>query len=507
MTSAVTHRKEQDAAVEECDVVLVGGGVMSATLAALLGEVEPGWRVAVVERLEQAGLESSDAWNNAGTGHAGLCEFNYTPRRPDGTVDVSSAIDIGKQFLVSLQFWAALVERGEIGPPETFIRSVPHMGFGRGDAGVEYLRLRWEGLRDHYLFRDLEFTDDRERIASWLPLMSPQPRNEPVAMTRSESGTDVDFGVLTRQLLASLSRRGGDVLLGHEVTRLRRVASRWRVEVRDRRTGRRRRLVAPFVFLGAGGGTLPLLQSARVPEIRRHAVFPISGQFLRTSKPELVARHNAKVYGHAEPGSPPISVPHLDRRVVEGQDHLLFGPFAAFSPRFLRRGRMSDLIRSIRPGNVGVLWATARDNGALITYLLRQVAQTPSARMRALRRFVPEARSEDWELVTAGQRVQILQKADGRGAMVNFGTQIVSSAGGSLVALLGASPGASTAAATMLEVLTTSFPDRSESWEQRLRGLVPVRGGSDDTGLQELADVVSRVRAVLQLTPVVPRAR
>jgi malate dehydrogenase (quinone) len=484
-------------AVEEFDAVLVGGGVMSATLGMLLADLEPDWRIAVVERLDQGGLESSSAWNNAGTGHAGLCEFNYTPRRADGTVDVSRAVEIGTQFSATLLFWADLVRRGLIGPPQDFVRSVPHHGFGRGADGVAYLRGRWEALRGHPLFADLEFTEDRDVLAAWLPLMfAGRDDAEPVAATRSGQGTDVDFGVLTRQLLGALAGRGADVRFGQEVRSLRRRDAHWHLAVRDRATGARRQLRTPFVFVGAGGGTLPLLQSARVPEVRRYGAFPISGRFLRTSRPDLVAAHRAKVYGHAAPGAPTISVPHLDHRTVDGREHLLFGPFAAFSPRFLRTGRPTDLLRSVRPGNLPVLAASARDNRSLMGYLVRQVAQSARARMTALRAFVPDAAAGDWELVTAGQRVQLLKVSGGRGAMVGFGTEILTSAGGSLAALLGASPGASTAAATMVDVLAASFPARMPGWAPRLQAFLPP--GADAAAL---AARTAAARAVLGLDP------
>ena len=489
--------------VEEFDAVLVGGGIMSATLGMLLSELQPEWRIAVVERLDQAGLESSSAWNNAGTGHAGLCEFNYTPRRPDGSVDVSRAVEIGEQFTTSLLFWARLVERGLVGPPHGFLRSVPHLGFGRGRDGVAYLRARWEGLRDHPLFADLEFSDDRDVLAGWLPLMfRERDDDEPVAATRSAQGTDVDFGVLTRQLLSALERRGADVRFRQEVRSLRRRRGEWHVDVRDRAADGRRRLRAPYVFVGAGGGTLPLLQRARVPEVRRYGAFPISGQFLRTSRPDLVAAHRAKVYGHAAPGAPAISVPHLDHRTVDGQQYLLFGPFAAFSPRFLRTGRPTDLVRSVRPGNLPVLAASARDNRSLMAYLVRQVAQSARARVAALRTFVPDASPDDWELITAGQRVQVLKMSGGRGAMVGFGTEIVTSAGGSLAALLGASPGASTAASTMIDVLAASFPDRMADWAPRLDEFVPPMADP-----AELAARTAAAREVLGLDPVPAVAR
>ncbi|SCF11997.1 malate dehydrogenase (quinone) [Micromonospora viridifaciens] len=483
---------------DDFDAVLIGGGIMSATLGTLLHEVQPDWRIVVVERLDAGGLESSHAHHNAGTGHAGLCEFNYTPRQPDGTVDPSSAIRVGQQFAASLLFWATLVDRGVLGPPHTFVRPVPHHGFGHGADGVAYLRARWTALRDHPLFADQEFSDDPAVLSAWLPLMfTGRAGTEPVAATRSAHGSDVDFGALTRQLLSAFGQRGGALRTGHEVTALHRHGAAWHVRLRDRHTGQRHQLRAPYVFVGAGGGTLPLLQSARIPQIHRYGAFPISGQFLRTDHPDLVAAHRGKVYGHATPGAPPISVPHLDLRVIDGQESLLFGPFAAFSPRFLVHGRRTDLPRSVRPGNLPVLLAAARDNHTLMAYLIRQLTQTADARTAALRRFVPTARPADWALTTAGQRVQILKKAGRRGTMVGFGTEIVTAAGGTLAALLGASPGASTAASTMLDVLAASFPHRMPDWAPRLRELLPPPDHDPD----QLAESLAHARRTLGLTP------
>ena len=436
------------------DVVLVGAGVMSATLAALVREVAPAWQVTVVERLPGAGLESSHAWHNAGTGHAGLCEFNYTPRRADGTIDTTAAVRIGEQFATSLVFWARLVAQGRL--TRDFIRPVPHMGFGRGADGIAYLRARFDALRDHPLFADLEYTSDSARLAEWLPLVS-EGRTDRVAVTRSPRGTDVDFGRLTRGLLAD-----ADVRYGTEVVALRRVGDRWDVHLSGGD-----RLRARFVFVGAGGATLPLLRSAGMPEVRGLGAFPISGQFLRTSKPDLVAAHHAKLYGHAEPGMPSISVPHLDSRVVDGTGHLLFGPFAALSPRFLAHGRRTDLPRSVHRDTVPTLLAAARDNRGLVAYLVRQLTQTTRGRVAALRRFVPTARPADWELITAGQRVQVLRRAGGRGTIAGFGTEPVVAADGTLAGLLGSSPGASSAPATMIDILGTCFPD----WRPRLAAL------------------------------------
>lgn len=461
---------------EEYDVVLVGAGIMSATLGLLLSELEPSWRICVLERLVGPAMESSDAWNNAGTGHAGLCEFNYTPQRPDGTVDISSAVAVNEQFLVSRQFWSHLLGEGLLGAPESFVNAVPHMSFAQGPDGMEYLRQRYRALKDHPLFAGMEYSEDMDVLARWLPLMFDTRREDKqVAVSRSSAGTDIDYGALTRQLLAALQTRGATIEYSHEVTAFRRSAG-WRLEVRDH-VGHRTRLIgAGYVFVGAGGGTLPLLQKAGLPEVRRFAGFPISGQFYRCDDPRVVSRHRAKVYGHAAAGSPAVSVPHLDTRVVEGRSYLLFGPYAAFSPRFLKQGRWTDLIRSVSPANVPVLWRAARDNRSLIRYLVRQMLQTRRTRLVALRAFVPDAQQEDWTLITAGQRVQLVKAIDGKGTIVGFGTEVVTSADGSLGALLGASPGASASVAIMLDVMQKCFPERMARWTPRLQQMLPSYG-------------------------------
>jgi malate dehydrogenase (quinone) len=459
------------------DAVIVGAGIMGSTMAGLLAQLEPAWRIAVVEQLPAAGLESSNAWHNAGTGHAGLCEFNYTPQTADGSIDISSAVAINEQFQVSCQYWAHLVDAGRLGQPGAFIRKVPHFSFAHGPAGVEYLRARHRAMSEQQPFAEMEYSEDPAVLARWLPLMfGNRAPGEPAAATRVRSGTDVDYGELSRQLLADATRHGVEAALGQQVTGLERDGSGWLVTVRCRDSGSGRRLRARYVFLGAGGGTLPLLQQAGVPETRTFGGFPISGRFYRSAKPELVARHRAKVYGHAAEGAPPISVPHLDTRVVDGTEYLMFGPYGAFSPRFLKHGRLGDLARSIRPGNLPTLLAAARDNAGLVRFLLQQIMLSPRDRFAELRRFVPDADPADWELITAGQRVQVVKAVAGKGTIAGFGTEVVTSAGGSLAALLGASPGASASVSIVLEVLRSSFGHSFPAWEPRIRAMIPSYG-------------------------------
>ncbi|MGN8245612.1 malate dehydrogenase (quinone) [Cellulomonas soli] len=465
---------------EAVDVVLVGGGIMSATLAALLTTLEPTWRILLVERRDALAQESSNAWNNAGTGHAALCELNYTPERPDGTVDITKAIRINEQFELSRELWHYLATQGRLPGGTGFVTTTPHMTFVRGAQNVQYLRRRHQALVTHPLFAELEFSDDPDQIATWAPLLlTDRDPAEPVAATRAASGTDVDFGALTRALVEDATRHGTQVLLEHEVTRLRRHRDGWRLRVTDRRWngGRPRTVHARFVFIGAGGGALPLLQKSRIPEIKGYAGFPISGQFLRTTHPALVAAHQAKVYGKADIGAPPMSVPHLDTRTVDGQDALLFGPYAGWSMKFLKHGSWTDLIRTVRPANLVPMLAVGLRNLDLLTYLISEVTATPTRRLRALRAFMPTAHPRDWELVTAGQRVQVIKRDPTHGGVLEFGTELITAADGTIAGLLGASPGASTAAAAMVELLERCFPDRAQTWAPQLREMMPSLGG------------------------------
>ena len=481
------------------DAVLIGGGIMSATLAALLTELEPGWSIAVVEKLPSVGQESSAPWNNAGTGHAALCELNYTPARTDGSVDISKAVSINESFQVSRQFWAHLVETGALPDPRSFINPVPHMSFVRGEDNAAYLRARFDALSAHPLFEGMEWADDAGRIGEWAPLLTEgRDPSERIAATRAEAGTDVDFGALTRALLGIAEARGAQVVTGQTVRDLRRGGAGWELLVRGA-DGATAVVTAPFVFVGSGGGALHLLQRSGVPEGRGFGGFPVSGQFLRCRRPEVAQRHGAKVYGQAEVGAPPMSVPHLDTRIVDGERSLLFGPYAGFSPKFLKQGSYVDLPFSVRTDNLLPMLAVARDNVPLTTYLVKQVLQSKEQRFAALEVFYPGADPDDWELITAGQRVQVIKKGP-RGGVLQFGTELVSAADGSIAALLGASPGASTAVDVMLTLLRKCFPTRIERWEPQLRKAVPSFGRrlADDEEL--LSTTLARTAEALRIT-------
>jgi malate dehydrogenase (quinone) len=451
--------------------VLVGAGIMSATLGALLRRLEPNWSITVVERLGGAAGESSDPWNNAGTGHAGLCELYYTPRRPDGSIDVTKAVRVNEQFQVTRQFWAYAAQNGILSDVPGFLRPIPHVSFVRGTQQVDYLRHRYQALATNPLFARAEFVDDAEEFARRLPLMADgRDFSQPVALHWAADGTDVDFGELSRQLIDYGERNGTTVLFGHEVRDLS-YDGGWTLSVADRRTGQRRKLVAKFVFVGAGGGALPLLQKAGINEAKGFGGFPIGGQFLRSDNPATTTAHRAKVYGLPAPGAPGMTAPHLDARMVDGKPWLVFGPFAGWSPRFLKRGHLLDLALSVKPDNMASMLAAGVSNIGLARYLLGQLVLPQSARVDALRQFAANAVDSDWETTTAGQRVQVI-----RHGRLEFDTTVLGSADGSIAGLIGASPGASIAVPAMIGVLRRCFADRYGSWLPSLKEMVPSLG-------------------------------
>lgn len=467
-------------AYPDCDVILLGAGIMSATLGVLLKLLEPGLTIQVYERLDRFAGESSDARNNAGTGHAALCELNYTPLGADGEVDARKALKVAEAFEVSKQFWAAMVEKGCFADPQYFLRSVPHLSFVRGEEDLRFLEKRYEALREHELFADLEFSADRELLQRWMPLVLEGRGEEPVAATRSELGTDVNFGELTRGLMQWLqAQEGVTVRLRHHAQALEReLDQRWAVEVENLDTEDVQRVCAPFVFIGAGGAALHLLERSGLRECEGYGGFPVSGQWLLCKRPELAARHFGKVYGKARVGTPPMSVPHLDTRFLEGERCLLFGPFAGFSTRFLKEGSLLDMPLSFTVENLVPMLGAGLHNLPLTRYLLGQVVQSFDERVEALREYFPAARAEDWELAVAGQRVQVIKKDDEEYGRLEFGTEVVSAADNSLAALLGASPGASTSVSVALDVLLDCFPEKMQSraWQDTLAALLPSWG-------------------------------
>ncbi|MDH4652716.1 MULTISPECIES: malate:quinone oxidoreductase [unclassified Pseudomonas] len=503
---------KQPEAEKSVDVLLIGAGIMSASLGTYLHELEPGWTIDIYERLDQVAAESSNPWNNAGTGHSAFCELNYTPETADGGIDISKAVAINESFEISKQFWAYQVERNVLGNPKSFINGVPHMSFVWGDDNIEFLRKRHAALQHSSLFRGMEYSEDHEQISKWVPLaMEGRPAEQKVAATRMAIGTDVNFGEITRQLIDSLTRSDKVSLnLKHEVRDIKRNDDgTWTVVVADLGNDEAVRSVkAKFVFIGAGGGALKLLQKSGIPEAEGYAGFPVGGQFLVTRNPEVVAQHQAKLYGKASVGSPPMSVPHLDTRVIDGQKVLLFGPFATFSTKFLKNGSLLDMFSALTTDNIGPMTNAGLDNIPLSTYLMGQLMLSQADRMHELREYFPQARDEDWELLTAGQRVQVIKKDAEKGGILQFGTEVVSSADGSIAALLGASPGASTAAPIMLTVLEKTFKDKVQTpeWQARLKEIIPSYGRklNNDLELTNQVRAWSSERLQLEHIPVLP---
>lgn len=462
------------------DVILIGAGIMSATLGSLLKELVPEWKITVIEKLASAGEESSNEWNNAGTGHSSLCELNYTVEKADGSIDISKAIKTNEEFQVSRQFWSYLVNSNLIRNPQEFIAPLPHMSLVQGAQNVQFLKKRFEALTSNPLFQGMEFSDDPAKLAEWIPLiMQDRELNEPIAATRIDSGTDVNFGALTRNLFAHLKDNNVDIKFKHSVDDMKRTNDgSWELKVRNLDSGNVDHHTAKFVFIGAGGGSLHLLQKSGIPEGRGIGGFPVSGIFMVCQKPEIVEQHFAKVYGKAPVGAPPMSVPHLDTRFIDKKKSLFFGPFAGFSPKFLKTGSMFDLITSVKTDNLVTMLAAGSKNMSLTKYLIKEVMLSKEQRMEALREFVPNAKSEDWELVVAGQRVQVIKDtAAGKGTL-QFGTELVSAADGSIAALLGASPGASTAVSVMLDLIKKCFPEQVKAWEPKIKEMIPSFGVS-----------------------------
>ncbi|MDU0477940.1 malate dehydrogenase (quinone) [Staphylococcus chromogenes] len=463
---------------EEADVVLIGAGIMSATLGAMLRQLEPQWSQVVFERLDVPAAESSSPWNNAGTGHSALCELNYTPMR-DGQVDISKAININEKFQVSRQFWSHQVENGILTDPEEFIQPVPHVSFGRGQEQVDYIRKRYEKLSKHRLFPGMEFSDDSAKFAEFLPLMA-KGRDfdaEKIAISWFNTGTDINYGAQARQFLNAAEQGGTEVKYGHEVLNIKKDGAKWKVVVKNVHTGDIQTYRARFVFVGAGGMALPLLQKAGIPEIKGYGGFPVSGAWLRCTNEELIEQHAAKVYGQASVGTPPMSVPHLDTRVIDGKKGLLFGPYAGWTPKFLKQGSMLDLFKSIRAGNIPSYLGVAAQEMGLTKYLVTEVLKDEGARLEALRAYMPTAKAEDWELVIAGQRVQVIKPtaAPAFGSL-EFGTALINNSEGTIAGLLGASPGASIAPAAMIEVLERCFGHRMVEWGPKIKEMVPSYG-------------------------------
>lgn len=465
------------------DILLIGAGIMSATLGILLHKLMPDASIAIYERLDQVGAESSDAWNNAGTGHSAFCELNYTPEREDGSIDISKALKISESFEISKQLWAYLKTNKMVDPSAAFINDIDHMSFVWGEENITFLQKRYKALTKYGIFKDMIYSDDPRQITEWVPLMMEgRSSDEKFAVTRMEVGTDVNFGAITRGMTNYLwEQENIEIRLGHEVEDLtKNDDGTWKVKVKDLRHDRQHEIDSKFVFIGAGGGALTLLDKADIPEGKGYGGFPVSGQFLICKNPEVIKQHEAKVYGKASEGSPPMSVPHLDTRMLNGVRSLLFGPYAGFSTKFLKNGSFLDLPLSIEMHNVWPMLSAGIHNIDLTKYLIKQVVQSPEDRFKFLQKFYPEAKFEDWELITAGQRVQIIKKDEEEGGALKFGTEIVADDDNSLAALLGASPGASTSVSIMLDVIAQCFPEQlaTDDWQAKIKEMIPSYGQS-----------------------------
>ena len=467
--------------MDEVDVILIGSGVMSANLGALLSQLDPSLSIELYEVTKLLSQESSNGWNNAGTGHAGICEVAYTPDRgEDGEIKVDKAIEIFAEFEQTKQFWAHAVRTGMIDKPSEFINQVPHISFVFGQEQVDFLRSRYQGMRKHPFFSKMEYSEDAEQIRKWAPLLIEGRLGQPVAATFMKAGTDVNFGEVSRKLIHWLGQQDGcSIHVETRVTNLKRSGKGWEVTIKNLADGTTHQKKAKFIFIGAGGGSLPLLQKAGVDEIRGYGGFPIGGQWLICEKPEIVERHHAKVYGLSPGEAPTMAVPHLDSRVLDGKEALLFGPYAAWTTKFLHRGgSFFDLPGSIKFHNWLTLLKVGISNLPLVGYLIQQGLQGMNTRLKELRNFYPDAKAEDWKLIDAGIRVQAIKKEDGDAGIVHFGTEVVTSKDRTVSALLGASPGASVCVNIVLEVAQKCFGElfTRDEVQKRLLGMIPTLG-------------------------------
>ena len=487
----------------ETDVLLVGGGIMSATLGTLLQQLDPTLSITMIEQLNDVALESSDALNNAGTGHAGYCELNYTPQAADGSITIQRALEINAAFEVSLQFWSYLVETSALPSPTEFINKTPHLSFVTGEENVHFLKKRFALLNRHHLFADMQYSEDEAQLNAWMPLMmAKRDLKDKLAATYVAHGSDVDFGALTRHMVAKLKTYSHFNLLNNSrVNKLKKINDKWHVSIQNKSTKHSQTIHAKFVFLGAGGGALPLLQKANIPESLGYGGFPVSGQWLICNNPDLINQHQVKVYGKAAVGAPPMSVPHLDTRKINGKSALLFGPFAGFTTKFLKQGSRLDLAKSVKQNNLKAMLGAGKHNMALTKYLVGEVFQTHAQRIGALREFLPEAKPEDWQLASAGQRVQIIKKCNEKMGKLEFGTEIVATQDGSLAALLGASPGASVSVQAMMDVLERCFAAQLQTpeWKNKIKQLVPCYGESLIENADLLKDIRQRTLNTLKL--------
>ncbi len=485
-------------------ICFIGAGIMSATLAVILKKLIPDASIDIYERLDKIGAESSDAWNNAGTGHSAFCELNYTPLLEDGSVDISKALRISQSFEESKQFWAYLKEQQTFPNKTPFINDIDHMSFVWVEENIAFLKKRYKALTTYAMFEDMLFSEDYDEISKWIPLMmKDRARSEKVAVTRMPIGTDVNFGAITRGMIQYLETLDNvTVHLGQEIQDITKQHNgTWKIDIEDLSQKKDYVVTTDFLFIGAGGGALTLLEKTDIPEGRGYGGFPVSGQWLRCTNEEVIAQHEAKVYGKAATGSPPMSVPHLDTRMMQGKKSLLFGPYAGFSTKFLKNGSYFDLPLSLEVHNIWPMISAGFNNFKLTKYLVEQVLQSPEDRFEALQAYYPDAKFDDWELAIAGQRVQIIKKDKDEGGVLKFGTEIVKDKEGTLACLLGASPGASTSVSIMLDVLKQCFPDsfKTEQWQNTIREMVPTYGQSLIDNSELCRETRKRTTQILKL--------
>ncbi len=477
------------------DYILIGAGIMSATLAVFLKELEPNCSISIFECLDKAAQESTAVWNNAGTGHSAFCELNYTPEDKNGNIEVQKAIKIAENFEISKQFWSFLVSEKKITLPENFIHSMPHLSFVWGKEHVDFLKKRQEAMQKNPLFQQMEFSSNPSQLQKWMPLiMKNRLTTDPVAATFMPLGTDVNFENLSLSMFQYLENQPGvTIYYNHKVKKIKqKKEGHWQLKIKNLTTATTFKTISKFVFIGAGGASLLLLEKANIAEGEGYGGFPISGLWLKCNNTKVIEQHHAKVYGKANVGAPPMSVPHLDSRIINGKKELLFGPFAGFSTKFLKSGSYLDLIRSIETENIFPMLSAGYHNVALTTYLLKQVLLNHDDRIDSLREYMPSAKASDWQLLQAGQRVQVIKKDKTEGGILEFGTEVITHFDGSLAALLGASPGASTAVSIMIDLLSRCFSDQMKSpeWQFKLKKMIPSLG----TNLNEDALFLKKIR-------------
>ena len=467
--------KSNNIPLHETDVLIVGAGIMGVTLASILKEVDSNLRVDIVEALNKPALESSRAFNNAGTGHAGYCELNYTPLLSNNKIDIQKAIQINTGFEISLQYWSYLTKKYRVFSPKKFIKRVPHISLVNSDKNIAYLKKRYFALKKNPLFKTIEFSSNFKTIEKWIPLFKGKKSVKKYAATKVEMGTDVNFGEITYQLISILkTKKNFRLRTKHKLTDIKENNDgTWSVKLNGNK-----KINANFIFIASGGDSLKILQKTKVHEQSGYAGFPVNGQWLICKNPKVVAMHKAKVYGKAEIGSPPMSAPHLDLRVIDGKDILMFGPFASFTSKFLISGSFFDLIGSIKFHNLKTLLMVFIKEWPLVIYLIKQSFKNHRSRMNDLKKFYPEANSKDWQLEKAGIRVQIMKQDRKKVPKLEFGTEIIFSQKNNLAALLGASPGASISVKSMIEVAERCLlnKNKSDDWKKKIKKMIPSYG-------------------------------